>query len=420
MRIASCPTKRPVEKEPIMINARGGLLALVLCAVMATGCTRLQVASEPAGAQVLWSASPKGPWQPWPPKPWTGRASASGEALTPLKASGVFGDLVYVTVEKEGYLRPLPRPAELYFGHRESLAFHLVELPEKREARLLAEGLVRYKGEWVDPKAKGLSQVDGEWLPEAEAIVRRNTAAGLVQHEGEWITPAARDEKVLAAKAAQGLLLHKGRWMTAEQRDAEDSVDTTATKIRESKAYPDLPTPRVASSAQRTLAQLQLSNSTGQVVRFLVSGAVSAEFTLQPYASIGARSADQILVPDGRYDVVVIPTGKDATGRNLAEIAGRLDRQQAVALDTDPQWASWPLSAGQQYSFSYSGAKGNLRENLATFEVKDPELDFTPPTIEIPEVKLPAAPESPRREGGGGPPGGEGRRGPGGGGRPRQ
>lgn len=388
-------------------------LALAPSLLTLTACTTLRVESNPSGAQVLWSPDGTTNWQPWPPPSWRATADSTAPS-TPFASRGTFGDTVYVTVEKEGYWRPLPKPVELYFARTTRLQFDLQELPETKAARLRSEGFVLYRDEWIRPEERGLVEYKGEVLSKAEAFRREQLDRGLVEFEGEWLTPAEKQTRVNAAMAAKGLVEFEGRWVTPEERDIELRVASEVEAIAADKAYPDLPTPKVSGSSQRESAQLQLSNSTGQVIRFLISGPTNREVILQPYGSAGVKGDNQLLVPAGTYRMVIIPTGKDAAGRDLAALLGRTDSMTAVALSTTPLYGSWPLAAGQQYSFNYTGADSNLRDNLRDFTPPEPQLDFTPPSIEIPEVELPKEPEQPQ-----GRPGGEGRRGGGGGrGRP--
>ncbi|MBI1292126.1 hypothetical protein GC173_12930 [bacterium] len=397
---------------------RAALLAGL--ALATAGCTTLKVESNPPGARVLWSADGKSNWQPWPPRAWKANADVDS-TVTPLRAKGTFGDTVFVTVQKDGYWRPLPKPVELYFGRSSTLRFTLEELPEVRAARLRAEGYVLFRGDWIKPEEYGLVEYKGEILPRDEAFRREQLDKGLVLYNDVWMTAAEKDERFAADMAAKGLVEFKGRWIEAAEQTKEAAVDAEVAAIAKDKAYPDLPIPRVSGSSQRDKSQLQLSNSTGQLVRVLISGPRSLEIELPPYGSAGVKSGDPLVVPAGTYQFAIVPTGRDAAGRDLTQLLGRVDSDSAITLSTTPLWGTWPMATGQQYSFNYTGSDNNLKENLREFTPPEPKLDFTPPSIEIPEPELPKQPEQTRRPGGEGAPNGERRSGgrPGGSGRAR-
>src|SRR5262249_14004066 len=151
----------------------------------------------------------------------------------------------------------------------------------------------------------------------------------------------------------------------------------------------------------------QVFNSTGQKVRYLFSGPESREIDLDAYKSAGVRPSDRIILPAGRYDIVVISSGTDATGRPVE------GDKNAQGKPAGPPWASWPLASGVQYSFNFHGAGGDLEKSITEFEAPKTDLNIDVPNIEVPEVEVPppsGLPPAPR--GGGG--GGGGRRGGGG------
>jgi hypothetical protein len=242
------------------------------------------------------------------------------------------------------------------------------------------------------------------------------TARGLVEYNGEWLSPEEAEARLIADKAAAGLVALKGRWVSPEQREAELAIDAEVAAIAEGKSYPDLNTPRITSAPVRDTALLQFSNSTGQVVRLLVSGPVSFETTVDPYGSFGSRERDGVTLPEGSYQIAVVPTGRDAVGRDLTELLQRLDQRAALTLSTEPVWSRWPFVKGQQYSFNFTGASGSLQDRFDSGTTPTPEFEINAPTIVVPDIEIPRrVPANGGFPPGGGNPGGGGRGGGGGG-----
>ncbi|MCC5876166.1 MAG: hypothetical protein JJU11_08125 [Candidatus Sumerlaeia bacterium] len=389
---------------------------------LTTGCSRLVVESQPEGATILWSVDGAEPFRPWPPNSWEWRTTAgtriaqesAGETATtssqmpatPLDATGVFGDTVFITVEKDGYRRPLPKAVQLYSWRNERVSFELEELPERIAERMRAEGFLLFRGEWVDPEVAGVEEFNGVVMRKDQAYRLRQLAAGLVEYEGEWMSPedaeAAEERDMLAA----GMVRLKGRWVTEEVYEMETSIDEKVASIREEKIYADLSPPRIMERTNLSASEVQLTNSTGQQVEFLFSGPISRSFLLLPYQSAGFSAADRIALPAGNYDVVAVPTGLDARGRNLREVLGSSANLDAVMLRTEPAWAEWPLASGTKYSFNFGGSEEELREGLETFEMPVPEMRIQPPQLDIPESRAPQRPQrgQGQRPPGGGPP----------------
>jgi hypothetical protein len=395
------------------------LFASAALAVLATGCTTLSVESNPPGARVLWSSDGLEPWRAWPPNSWEidppAAAQADGGPQTPFSTTGIFGDTVFITVDKPGYLRPRPRPVQLFAWRNERLEFELVERPEAVEARMRAAGMLYYKGRWVVPAEAGVEEYEGVVMPVAQAERLRQLAKGLLEWEGEWVTPEVYKQREAVAMQAKGMVLHKGRWVAPAVRDAELVIDESVRAIRASKTYPDLPAPRVLERIAFEASQVQLTNSTGQEMRYLFSGPVSREFVLPPYASAGFNVDDRIMLPPGKYEVVALPSGRDGAGRSLKQLLeGFESKAAAVALSDNTLWAEWPLAPRTKYSFNFGSSEEEIRRSLEEFQVPEPQLGITPPQIEVPEIVPTPAPErrgpgGAPREGGGGRPGGSGR-----------
>lgn len=397
-----------------------GLGALAIALVSITGCSRLTVESQPAGATVLWSADGMEPFRPWPPNAWNlhtssgPRTSQDGNSIrpgttTPMRASGVYGDTIFVVVEKDGYRRPLPQAVQLYTLRSERVSFELEELPERVADRMRAQGFLLYRGEWVDPEVAGVEEFNGIVMRSEQAFRLRQIEAGLVEYEGEWMTPEEARVAEERDMLERGLVRLKGRWVSQEVYDKEMEIDERVAAIREGKVYPDLTAPRILERTNLTAAEIQLTNSTGQQIEFLFSGPVSESYLLLPYQSAGFSSAARIALPAGTYDIAVVPTGLDARGRDLREVLGDSVNVEAIILRSEPAWAEWPLASGTRYSFNFGGSEEELREGLEQFEIPDPQLRIQPPELDIPESRAPQRPQrgQGQRPGGGGAPGGQ-------------
>lgn len=371
----------------LMVRAAGffALFAVLMLGVIS--CSRLAVKSNPPGARVLWSPDGVTPYQAWPPNSLAlGGAGKSG--VTPFSSYGVVSDTFFITVEKDGYRRPRPKPVSLYSFRRETLDFELTELPETYAARMRAEGKLYYRDAWVIPEEVGVIEYEGVVMPKEKAFRLSQLAKGLVEYRGEWYSKEEAARRLSEDRIAEGFVPFKDRWVKPEVRDYEVAIDNEVKLVRTDKVYPDLPAPKVLGSSPVVDAQIQLYNSTGQKIRFLFSGPMSRSYELEPYKSVGVRMDDRILLPAGRYDIVVVPTGLDASGRNLEEILGREGRS-GIALSTVSVWSSWPFAPRTQYSFNFTGLEGDLKESLEKFELPTTGTKIEAPTIEIPEIKKP-------------------------------
>jgi hypothetical protein len=407
-------------------NLLAGAGALAIALPFTTGCTRLVVQSDPPNAVVLWSATGVEPFRPWPPNSWELRTTAgktivhdeeSGETgtLTPLDVTGVFGDTVFVTVELEGYRRPLPQMAQLYTWRNEKLSFTLEELPERYSERMMAQGFLYYRGEWVNAEEAGLEVFNGVVMPKLEAHRLRQVAAGLVEYKGEWMTREQALEAEEIDMLALGKVRLKGRWVTVTEAEIEKEIDRRVAEISAGKIYPDLTAPRIIERTSLVMAEVQLTNSSGQRVEFLFSGPVSKSILILPYQSAGFRAEERINFPAGLYDIVAIPTGLDAAGRDLVEMLGTSRNVDTVALQRAPQWTEWPIAPGTRYSFNFGGSEAELREGLDAFELPEFEIRVQTPALDIPESRAPQRPQRGQGMPGGAPGGAR----PSGGGRPQ-
>lgn len=383
-------------------------LGIAILAAGVSGCASLSVQSDPPGATVLWSPDGVQPYKQWPPDSWQWPL-ADRDTATPFGTRGWFGETYFVTVELDGYRRPLPQIVQLYALRNEKLDFELTELPETVAQRMRDRGFLLYRGEWVDPEVANVVEYNGQVIPRELAFRLTQLEKGLVEYDGEWLTPEEAESREAAERLAAGFIRHKDRWVTPEVRESEERIDKLVAEIAASKSYPDLPAPKNVGTVNLPDAQVQIYNSTPQQAKFYFSGPVSREYVLDPFQSYGVRAEERLILPPGRYDIAVVPTGMDASGRDIGEFARTLEERSGVRLEVDPLWSSWPLPAGRILSFNYTGKDQDLQETLDSFEPPDTQLHFTPPVIEIPEIDLPAE-ERPRRRPGGGPPGGGGGR----------
>lgn len=391
-------------RAPVLLAAASVLLLL-------GGCSRLVVESDPPGAQVFWSPNGTGDWRPWPPAAWAGPGDPA--PTTPLRTSGNYQDTIWITVEKEGFHRPLPQPAQLYALRRERLRFQLAETEAATAARLRAEGFVRFRGEWVLPEDAGLVEFEGEWMPAEQAFRRQQIARGLVEYEGEWMTREERDERFAADQRARGLVLFKDRWITEEAREREMALDEFIQAIDPNDTIP-IELPRVVGIPQQVV-QVDLLNATSVPVRWILAGPATREVLIGPYESYRLMEERFLILDPGRYTIVAEPAiGGPGPAEDPQAAARRsLDRDARRGL------AEVVLSAGFQYQFTYDGGVGFDLGDLEEYRVDDVQLPIQVPTIETPQLTPRDQPERPTRPGGpqgGGPPGGGGRGGGGGGG----
>lgn len=356
-------------------------------AAAATGCTRMEVTSDPPGAQVVWSPDGMEPFRPWPPRALDSRSGRT--VATPYSQWGTYPEPVFVTVEKDGYRRPLPRIVELQprlnIFRKQRLAFELAELPETTNARMRAEGKVRYRGEWVDPRPLDLIEVDGEVLPRAEHEARVRAAQGLVSYNGEWMTPAQRDGRYRAEQLAAGLVERNGRWMTPEAAQAEALVDERVRAIASGGGWTDLDAPRVLGNAKTPFSQLQLFNNSGVAVEFLLSGPSSVAVPLEPYSGFGVKTEDVFEVLPGEYAIAVVPLAEGAMDTPPTSAASRSSRSGNSPAPT-AAYTTMPLADGFKYSFTYVGTSRDGLINPGAYEPPPVVLPFTPTPEELPRT----------------------------------
>lgn len=361
---------------------------IAIAAVAAlSGCARMKVTSEPKGAQVVWSPDGMEPFRPWPPRALDSRSDRT--VSTPYSQWGTYPEPVFVTVEKEGYRRPLPRIVELQprlnIFARKRLDFRLEELPETTDARMRAEGKVRYRGEWVDPRPLDLIEVDGEVLPRAEHEARVRSAQGLVNYGGEWMTPAQRDERFRAEQLAAGRVERNGRWMTPDAAQAEALVDERVRAIAGAGGWSDLDAPRVLGNAKTPFSQLQLFNNSGVAVEFLLSGPSSVSVPLEPYSGFGVKTEDLFEVLPGEYAIAVVPLPEGAMDAPPTSAASRSSRS-GTSPAPSAAYTTMPLADGFKYSFTYVGTSRDALMNPGAYEPPPVVLPFTPTPEELPRT----------------------------------
>ncbi|MDX1973520.1 MAG: hypothetical protein SFY68_13400 [Candidatus Sumerlaeia bacterium] len=382
--------------------------------VSISGCaSRLVVDSEPADARVLWSPDGVDDWRPWPPKTWEGQPTVSlaegvttpsVQTMTPLSDTSSYSDSFWVTVDKEGFYRPRPQLVQLYAGHTERLSFVLEETREAEEKRLLQSGFVLYKGEYVKPEDLGLVQVEGIWFSAEEAQELQQRSAGKVLYNGVWMTPEERLAQYNQEQSAKGFVPFKQRWVKPSVLAFEEEIDQDVAELKNNKTVRPLREPRVVGSVQGDVAQLQVHNSSRLPLTLLLSGPRSQRLSLNAYETYGAGEAERFTILAGEYSLATLPlldSDKDTT-----------ESLNSTAL------IDFEFKPGIKYLVTYEEEGASTAGQLSEYTRSTPEIPSELPTIQIPEVKLPEAPQRP-----GGAPGGGGGRGGGrggGGGGPRR
>lgn len=371
-------------------------LTCLLAFTLSACATTLRVDSEPEGATVLWSPDGTGDWRPWPPRAWG--SEPDEPYTTPFRSRGSYGDTVWITVEKDGYYRPLPKAVQLYSTRREAVEFELAETPAAYAARMQQSGFVLHRGEWVDPVEEGLEEVGGVWLGAEDAFAMRQRAQGLVEFEGEWLTPAEREERYAERQRARGLVEFKGRWVSPAARAEEQEIDRQVRELAQDETAPlPLEPPRVVGRIDASDAQIQLVNSTSVPVRFLFSGPMSRSVVVAPY---GTEST--IILPPGRYSMAVVPLPVTLpVGQFTTPAVPEIVRREAMM---QPYYLEHPVAEGFKYILGFD-AGGRLDiGDLQEYQMQEPELPIEIPEIEIPEIQLPEREQPQRRR----PPGGAG------------
>lgn len=393
---------------------------VAIAAAALSSCSTLKVTSQPEGARVVWSPDGLEPWREWPPRAFGGKPGP----VTPFAASGRYGDTIYVTVEKDGFRRPLPKVVQLYTFRRNKLEFTMDELPDALSERKRLEGQVYYYGEWVDPEEMGLVVVDGTAMPREEAERLDMTAKGFVRWEEGWVLPAERERLYGEKMKAEGKVLYKDRWVAPQVVELESGWDAAVAQVQESGEYLDLGAPKVLGRIDAPLAQIQVFNNSGKPTTVIFSGPTSRSIDLEPYQSWGIQPGETMYVSGGRYDVVTLRRTPGA-GASIApeSSATRASRSMTDASDR-PAFTSQPLVAGFQYAFTIGTGEPLTPESLAAYEPPSVELPVTTKEITVPDidkVKADTAPKIPDASTGAPPGGGTGKRPPrndGGGSRP--
>jgi len=422
-RVTSLRNPKSAKHRRLDSVIRLGAVALVVAAL--ASCTTIKVTSQPDGARVVWSPDGAEPWRDWPPRAFGGESAPT----TPFSDSGRYGDTVYVTVEKEGYRRPLPKIAQLYTFRRNKLEFVMDELPEALAERKKREGQVLYLGEWVDPAAKDLVVVDGRAMPRSEAERAEMLAKGLVPWEDRWVLPAERERLYGDKMTAEGKVLFKDRWVMPEVVELETAWDEKVSAVEESGEYLDLGAPKVLGRIDAPLAQLQIFNNSGQPSTVIFSGPTSRSIDLEPYQSWGIQPGETMYVSGGRYRVAMIRRAP-RTNTTAPESSATRASRSVTPFSDRPAFTSQPLTAGFQYSFTIGTGEPLTPESLADYEPPNVELPVTTTEINVPDidkVKADTAPKIPDANSGSAPGSGPGRRPPrqggsggsGSGGRPR-
>ncbi len=387
-------SKKAFQIRPASRTLAGPLLLLM--GLLITGCSTITIQSTPPGGKILWSDSGYDNWQEWPPNGWT---IAGDTDQTPFKSIGIYRNAYFITVEQEGYIRPLPQVVQLYAFRNEDLKFELTETPETTARRMRESGFVYYQDEWVDPEVAGVVEYKGEVMPQEVAYTLQMRDKGFVLYEDEWVTPEEAERREVEDNVARGLVQFRGRWVTESQKEEEEKISELVQTFSETEETAELPAPRIVGNIGLRAAQVQLNNSSQQRIQFYFDGPVSRFYELDPYTSLGVSTDSRLIIPEGRYDIAVVPTGLDSLGRDIqkSEQMGLSDDQGEVT--TKPQFGSWPLAVGRLYSFTFTGASEALPEDISEFELPDTQLDIVVPEINVPEIERKERPERRGRPG---------------------
>jgi len=250
----------------------------------------------------------------------------------------------------------------------EKVHFTLEPSPEIVAQQKRAQGLVFWPpdGTWVNPVEKGLAQHNGEWMTPQEKFAREQKEAGLVEYQGRWVRPEERDQLVAEAQKAAGYVLYKNQWIRAEDQAKQAEVDRMVSECSTTKTM-SLPAIGTMPRPMATKTEIKVSNGTRSAIRAYFSGPVSFEMLVEGF-SLESRE----MIP-GLYRIAIVPEMPDLptqTGEATFEDVGA--KQLAVV-----------------YSLDYQGDPGGLLRKIQS--EKPPDLQL--PTITIPEVKLPEAPE---------------------------
>ncbi len=356
------------------------ILVAMLAASLA-GCTTLSVKSNPPGARVLWSPDGNEPFRDWPPRAFDAQSKDKPRS-TPMSHWGRYGDAIFVTVEKDGYRRPLPQVVQLYTFKRNRLSFDLEELAGSVAERETAAGRVLWKGKWVDPAEHGLAVHNGEVMPAAEAERREMAGKGMVSYDGKWVTPEERARLYAQRMTAAGKVESKGRFVSPETARTEAELDAQVAAIEESGAFLDLPLPKNLGRVDSGLAQIQVLNNSSTPATVIFSGPTSWKLDLDAYQSWGIGPGEALQLMEGLYAVAVIPK----SGGQEAPASSATRARDAAAVGPVAQLGSARLAAGFNYSYSITGGSALTPESLSSYELPKVTLPVGKTDIAVPNI----------------------------------
>ncbi|MCX8037014.1 MAG: hypothetical protein N3D11_08200 [Candidatus Sumerlaeia bacterium] len=268
-------------------------LVLLAGALACSSCAVVSVTSDPAGAEIVYSRTGTGPWQPWPPE--------SGQpAQTPATRSVRADPFYFIRVQKEGYHPVTPVFVDAGPMKRQHVHFQLEPTRQMFEAMQRERGLVLFQGEWVDPKEKGLVEYQGRWMLPAEKTALEQKAKGLVfyEPEGRWMLPAEIEAIEARRMTAQGLIRFKDQWMTPLEADMQKLIDRQVAKAVESSPTAELRIERIGPVFTAN-AELRLTDLAGKPLEVLLSGPQSRILRVPAYNSLSTQTLP------GQYVVAV-------------------------------------------------------------------------------------------------------------------
>jgi len=222
-------------KETAMLRATTRLLILLPCIAALYGCATVSITSDPPGAEIVCSPTGTPPWQPWPPqapKPLTTparkwvhpdpyyfvRVQQNGYYLT----TPTFLDVGLGKRQRVHFqLDPTP---ELFARRQRERGLVLFEGQWVNPKEL---NLVEYQGRWMRPAEKfKLEQ-------EAKGLIFHKQL-------GRWMTRQEMEQIEAEEKQAQGLVRFKSQWVTPVEANLQELIDRQAARLAASTATYEL------------------------------------------------------------------------------------------------------------------------------------------------------------------------------------
>ncbi|MBN1900356.1 hypothetical protein JW926_03410 [Candidatus Sumerlaeota bacterium] len=328
-----------------------------LITLVCSGCSVIRIESEPSGATLLHSSNGMAPWKKL--------GSPDHPLVTPAVLRRFRSDQEFFRVEKSGYASPLPRIAETYPFHRETLHFQLEKTPQTIEREFRDKGYILYQNQWIDPKGAGLVEYKGEWMKPEEKFAAEQKDRGMVLYEGKWMTLEEKEKAFRAVQTSRGLVSFKERWMTRDEKNQEELIDQKVDEVSSGvHRNPDIP--GVVGTITENKTRIRVLNGTGNQIIFYFSGKKSLRVALDPYES------QNLDILPGKYRIAGV----------------------GVNRDIQPSFWTFEFKPGFRYSLVEEGEPLQIEsaEGLAI------SPDIIRKQYDIPELKIPDSPTSGTRE----------------------